>query len=261
VGDQEKPLIIHSVDLPIFPHSITRPHHSKGTIMRLVTTSLIITITCGTAQPMLASDALTIDLTPLTLVLPKPNFLGTPRDLPAHLKKRLDPKGTTAPPTIMVPRNAINLAHKAPVTSSEKEPIIGELTQVTDGDLTPSSGSIVELGPGTQWVQIDLGAPVQVWAVALWRNLDAENTTIYHDVVVQVSDDADFTTNVRTLFNNDDDNSSGLGAGRDYEYYDTNLGKVIEGKGTKARYVRCSSGGNTDNEFNRYIEIEVWGTK
>ena len=44
---------------------------------------------------------------------------------------------------------------------------------------------------------------------------------VYHDVIVQVADDPDFIENVRTIFNNDSDNTSGLGVGTDREYFET----------------------------------------
>ena len=36
--------------------------------------------------------------------------------------------------------------------------------------------------------------------------------------------------------------------------------RLIEGKGTKGRYVRMYSNGNTANEMNHYIEVQVYGT-
>ncbi|PYL01540.1 MAG: hypothetical protein DME19_01300 [Verrucomicrobia bacterium] len=81
---------------------------------------------------------------------------------------------------------------------------------------------------------------------------------VYRDVIVQVSDDPEFKNDVRTLFNNDQDNSSGLGTGTDREYFENHEGKLIDAKGTKARYVRCYSKGNTDHALNSYTEIEVY---
>jgi hypothetical protein len=78
-------------------------------------------------------------------------------------------------------------------------------------------------------------------------------------VIAQVADDADFTTNVVTLFNNDIDNSVGQGAGKDMHYVDTNEGKLIDAKGVQARYVRMYSNGSNNNDFNHYIEIAVYG--
>jgi len=80
-------------------------------------------------------------------------------------------------------------------------------------------------------------------------------------VVVQVSDDPDFTEGVQTIFNNDHDNSSGLGIGKDKEYIETNDGRLIDPRGVSARYIRLFSRGNTSNEMNHYVEVEVYGTQ
>ena len=53
---------------------------------------------------------------------------------------------------------------------------------------------------------------------------------VYHDVIVQVSDDPTFTKNVKTVFNNDFDNSSGLGVGKQLEYIDDYRGKMIDAR-------------------------------
>jgi hypothetical protein len=76
-----------------------------------------------------------------------------------------------------------------------------------------------------------------------------------------VSDDADFITGVQTVFNNDHDNSSGLGIGRDKEYIETNEGRLIDPRGVKARYIRLYSNGNTSNDMNHYVEVEIYGMK
>jgi len=82
--------------------------------------------------------------------------------------------------------------------------------------------------------------------------------TVYHDVVVQTADDPDMIRHVVTLFNNDIANDHGLGAGNDYQYIETAQGKLVDGKGTKARYVRLYSNGSTLNGGNDYQEVEVW---
>ena len=43
------------------------------------------------------------------------------------------------------------------------------------------------------------------------------------------------------------------------EYVDTYEGRLIDTKGEKARYVRLYTNGNTSNELNHYIEVEVYG--
>ena len=85
-----------------------------------------------------------------------------------------------------------------------------------------------------------------------------QSARVYHDVVVQASNDADFITDVRTLFNNDHDNSAGLGLGRDLGYWETNEGKLIDAKSVKARYLRFYSNGSTADDQNHYTEIEVF---
>ena len=40
---------------------------------------------------------------------------------------------------------------------------------------------------------------------------------------------------------------------------ETNYGKLIDDKGTKGRYIRLWSNGNTANGMNHYIEVEAWG--
>lgn len=196
-----------------------------------------------------------VKLVPLSVKLPKPLFEGTPKNIkPAPTLEKYDERPR---PDFLVPEGCTNLALKKKVTSSDPEPIIGELQQITDGDKEGSDGSYVELAPGKQWIQIDLGAPAVLYAVLIWH-YHAQGR-VYHDVVVQVADDPDFIENVRTIYNNDFDNSSGLGLGKDLEYIDDSRGRLIDAKGVKARYVRCYSRGNTSNDMNHYIEVEVHG--
>jgi hypothetical protein len=53
--------------------------------------------------------------------------------------------------------------------------------------------------------------------------------------------------------------SAGLGLGKDLEYIENYLGKLIDAKGVRGRYVRLYSRGNTSNDLNHYIEVEVYG--
>ena len=82
---------------------------------------------------------------------------------------------------------------------------------------------------------------------------------MYFDVIVQVSNKPDFMTDVTTVFNNDIDNSAGLGAGKHMHYVETSEGKLVDAKGIKAQYVRLYSNGNSFNDLNHYIEVEVFG--
>ena len=194
------------------------------------------------------------DKVPLKLDLPKPLFAGTPR--PIQLPN-LEPPLTGKRPDFMVPAGTVLLSKGKPVTGSDSSPVIGELAFITDGDKSGVDGSYVELGPGVQWVQIDLGAPAKLAAIAVWHF--HSQARVYHAVVVQVADDADFKKNVRTLYNNDDDNSAKLGKGADLAYVETNQGRIVDAKGATARYVRLYSNGNTSDELNHYCEVEVYG--
>ena len=64
---------------------------------------------------------------------------------------------------------------------------------------------------------------------------------------------------MQTLFNNDHDNSAGIGEGKDMEYIETNQGKLIDAKGVQGQFVRLSSNGSTGSDMNHYIEVEVFG--
>ena len=105
--------------------------------------------------------------------------------------------------------------------------------------------------------RIDLGKSCELHAIVAWHY--HSQARVYRDVVVQVSDDRDFISGVATVFSNDHDNTSGLGAGKDKEYIETFDGKLFDPKGAKARYVRLYSGGNTSNDMNHYVEVEVYG--
>jgi hypothetical protein len=204
------------------------------------------------ASLTLAMGAWAEDLKPIPLVLPKPIFEGTPKALTTL---KLAPTRDGKP--FLAPEGTTNVALNKPVTSSDPDPTVGKLSQVTDGDKEGADGSFIELGSGTQYVQIDLQATYSIYAIVVWHY--HKEARVYRAVVVQVADDPDFITNVKTVFNNDADNSAGLGVGSDLEYVDTNEGKLIDAKGVKARYVRLYSKGNTSNDANHYTEVEVYG--
>jgi hypothetical protein len=191
----------------------------------------------------------------LKLDLPKPLFVGTPKNLPPGTTVE-KPTGKARPP-LMVPKGVELLSLKKPVKLSDDNPIAGRAEMITDGVKEGTDGNWVELGPGLQWVQVDLQRSAEIYAIVLWH-YHAE-ARVYRDVVVQLADDPDFIENVRTVFNNDQDNSAGLGVGKDNEYFEMAEGKLIDAKGEKARYIRCYSKGSTSDEQNHYVEVEVHG--
>jgi len=192
-------------------------------------------------------------LVPMEIRLPRPMFAGTPQDTRTPNLER--PRGGLRPP-FLAPAGTTNVALGKPVSSSE-EPVIGSLDAITDGDKEAAEGSFVELSPGPQHVTIDLQERCDIYAVVVWHYHRWPRA--YADVVVQVSDDPAFKTGVKTIFNNDSDDSLGFGAGKDLSYVETYEGKLMEGKGAQGRYVRLFSNGNTRDDLNHYIEVEVYG--
>ncbi|MGI8905971.1 MAG: discoidin domain-containing protein [Candidatus Sumerlaeaceae bacterium] len=229
-----------------------RGFHIVITSVIVGTASIVTAQTTETATQVPAAAA-SGSLKPLEIKLPKPVFVGTPKNIKVE---NLEVGGKSRD-AFLAPADAVNLALKKEVTSSDNEPVIGELEQITDGNKEAADGNYVELGPGRQWVQIDLGQVCEISAVVIWHF--HQQARVYHDVVVQSADDPDFIKNVQTIFNNDHDNTAQLGIGKDKAYVETNEGRLIDAKGVKGRYIRLVSKGNTSNEMNHYIEVEVYG--
>jgi hypothetical protein len=190
----------------------------------------------------------------LKLKLPKPMFIGTPTNLRSPNLEVITgkPRGP-----FYVPKGTVLLSAGKPVTSSDSMPVIGELDMLTDGEKSGGDGYFIELGPGPQWVQIDLGAPHPLQAILAWHY--HSQARIYRDVIVQVSDDPTFKKGVTTVYNNDHDNSAKIAQGKDKEYIEVAEGRLFDPKGAKGRYVRLYSNGNTTNDLNHYVEVEVFG--
>jgi len=237
---------------------ITQLRPSWRTIMKSPVTKLataavvVIAVMIGVHQFKLSVSP---ESAPVDIELPKAMFIGTPENIQGvvNLEK---PLGRPRPP-FYAPVGTENVASGKLVSSSDEEPIIGEIKMVTDGDKEAADGSYVELGPLLQHVTIDLEAEYDIYAILMWHY--HKEGRVYRDVVVQVADDPDFITNVRTVFNNDNDNSAGLGIGKDMHYVETHEGKLIDAKGVRARYVRLYSRGSSSNDLNHYIEVEVFG--
>jgi len=191
----------------------------------------------------------------LKLTLPKPMFIGTPTNIKSPNLETVTGKSRGP---FLVPAGTKLLSLKKPVRSSDMQPVIGELDFVNDGEKSGGDGYFVELGPGRQWVDIDLGASYALHAIVAWHY--HSQARVYRDVIVQISDDKDFHNGVATIFNNDHDNSSKLGVGKDKEYIEVAEGRLFDPQGTKGRYVRLYSNGSTANDLNHYVEVEVYGT-
>jgi hypothetical protein len=200
-----------------------------------------------------ATAVLAQDKEPLPLKLPAHTLKGTPENLPVG--PNVEPLQDKPKPPFMAPKGVKNVAAGKTVTSSVK-PFLGQLSQITDGKKEALDEDAVEMKKGVQWVQVDLGESYAISAIAVWH--DHRYIQLIHDCIVQVSDDPEFKTGVTTLFNNDTDNSSGIGVGTDREYFETEFGRVIDAKGTKARYVRGYTKGGSLSALNCWQEIEVY---
>lgn len=194
------------------------------------------------------------DKEPLTLQLPAPTLKGTPEQLPTG--PNIEANSDKAPAPMQIAKGAKNVALGKKVTTSVKPFSETQPDAITDGKKEAFDYDTVEMKKGTQWVQVDLGESYKIEAIAIWH--DHRYIQAVHDVIVQVSDDPEFKTGVTTLFNNDTDNSSGLGIGTDREYFERHWGRVFDGKGTKARYVRGYTKGSHLSALNCWQEIEVY---
>ncbi|EEF59705.1 coagulation factor 5/8 type domain protein [Pedosphaera parvula Ellin514] len=195
------------------------------------------------------------DLVPLKPKLPMAKFVGTPKETPPGTTAGAIDDKPQAP--LMIPKDAVNIAPGKSITTSDTNSSPAVLKKIVDGNKEATDDAVILLRKGRQWIQFDLGAPQEVFAIVVWHAHDVPK--VYHDVVAQIADDAAFTKNVRTIFNNDTDNSSGLGVGTDREYFETNSGRTFDAKGEKAQFVRLYSKGNTDSSLNEYTEVEIYG--
>jgi hypothetical protein len=203
---------------------------------------------------LMTSAAAAQQLEPIPLALPKPLYES--RKVELNVPNLEKPTGQGRP-AFLAPAGTRNVARGKPVTSSDEEPIVGDLEMVTDGNKDGTDGTYVELRPGRQHVTIDLQSRHLIYAIVVWHY--HKQPRVYYDVVVQAASDAAFTSGVRTLFNNDHDNTTRLGLGRQMNYIESAEGRLIDARGVEARYVRLYSHGNSSTLSNDYVEVEVYG--
>ena len=146
-----------------------------------------------------------------------------------------------------------NLAHELAATT---DGAADGAARATDGDPT---GDAWNLGAGLRYAQFDLGSARTVDSLRVWHSHADERR--YRDVVFQLSDDPAFASGVTTVFNNDLDDSSGLGAGQHGEYTESASGKIVAFAPVAARYVRLYSNGNTRDANNHYAEVMIGQAK
>lgn len=214
---------------------------------KMIAAALLLGV-AGFAAPAMAEEV------ELKFELPEPFFGGTPLD---YWSPNLEPRDFKDRPPYMAPAGTELVSKDKKVSSSFEEPMVGELKQLTDGDKDYAKTSLVELGKGVQWVQIDLEKEYEIYALLLWHF--HEGNRVYFDTIAQISNDPEFKEGVTTVYNNDHDNSAGLGVGEDKEYIEDNKGRLIPVEGVKGQYVRFYGNGNTANDLSNYVEAEVWG--
>ena len=191
---------------------------------------------------------------PLRTEYPKPLMGSGP--VPIRLPN-LEPPRTYMPWKYDLPPGCTNLALGRLASANDLSVGYETLALITDGIKSAVEDEVVELSAGARWVQIYLGKECAIYAILVWRSCLLPCP--YKAVVIQLSNDADFSKGVATIFNNDMDNLNGQGVGKDFTYVETNYGKLFDAKGAKARYLRLWSNGNTKDKLNRYAEVEVWG--
>jgi len=205
------------------------------------------------AAPETATSAGTSGAVPYSTELPPELIEGTPVPITLpNLELAL-----TAAPEINIAEGTVLLSAGKPVTSSDDFPLIGSLDLITDGDKDAGEGYRVELAEGNQWIQIDLEKQAAIHVIHVWHYHSQRRA--YKAVIARISNDPEFSEGVTTVFNNDYENVHGLGRGADRPYVETRFGKAIDGRGTVGRYIRLYSAGNTSNDGNHYIEVEVHG--
>ena len=111
----------------------------------------------------------------------------------------------------------------------------------------------------SSYAQVDLGKMCDITSINLYRYWNGNRT--YDATVIAVSETADFAEKV-ILYNSDKANVHKLGTGTEELYQETNKGKTIDGKNTRARYVRVYMYGVKDSgTTNHIVELEVMGFK
>ncbi len=162
-------------------------------------------------------------------------------------------------PVIPIPELVVDLTGMAELATGKTVTSSSEIRSsdfITDGISTDTTKyASIESGP--QWMQVDLGQISKVGAIKLWHYYG--DSRIYNNVVVQLSTDVTFKSNVVTVFNNDILNVLGQGNGNDAKYIESEIGKIIAFDKTQARYVRFWSDGSSSNAWSHYVEVQVYG--
>lgn len=140
---------------------------------------------------------------------------------------------------------------------------VSNVAYLTDGSTTSGTTIVGNTGYPIANVQLDFGSFKDVSMFKMFFQASSHLYT-YKDLAIQVPETADFY-NAFTIYNNDEDNSIGLGYGEDEEFIATPKGTTIMMAPKKARYVHFGVGGYESGDGAAspltYIkELEVYGT-
>ncbi|HZG75124.1 MAG TPA: fibronectin type III domain-containing protein [Paenibacillus sp.] len=160
----------------------------------------------------------------------------------------------------------VNVALNKTVTVSTTDLFGGAPSVITDGISTNSSAYAgIRTTSGPQYYQVDLGAAYSLNQLRLVNDWGASGIARTNkDVIVQLSNSATFASGVTTVYNNDADNSVGLGTGTDPEYQESAAGLTIPlATPVNARYARVWGSGhvrvdNTSHNVMTPIEFEAY---
>ena len=220
--------------------------------------AIIITLACsfvlGAAALLARAQAQDPNKEELKLKLPKPMFIGTPRNI-----KTPNLEAVTGKPRgpFFVAKGTKLLSLKKPVTSSDMQPVIGELAFVTDGEKSGEDGYFVELGPGKQWVQIDLGAEnasPPSWSGIITARPASTATSSSRSPTTRTSSRASRPSSTTTTTTR----PAWASAGTRSTSRPTKAGSSTP-RAPRAATSGCISNGNTSNDMNHYVEVEVYG--
>lgn len=201
----------------------------------------------------LVSPTVLADGVEIPFELPEPYFGGTPLD---YFGPNLEKPNYKPREPFVAPEGTTNVALGKTVSASA-EPDFGNLELIVDGDKDYRKKSLVGLPAGHQWVQVDLGAVHEIYGILMWHFHEGDR--VYFDVAIQASDNAD-GSDATFIFNNDHDNSAGIGVGEDKEYIESYKGKLFRlEEPAKGRYIRFYTKGNTSDDMNHYVETEIYG--
>lgn len=148
------------------------------------------------------------------------------------------------------------LQGKLPTSGSTPIAFGRDYNKATDGDKVTTIWTETTKGQPSI-LTYDLGEVYNITDFNMWHYYGDNRQ--YHDVTVTVSNDPTYADSSTVIvFNNDSDNSLGYGSGTDLEYAETQEGKLIKmPQPVQGRYVRFTINGNSVNDGNQIVELEV----